>query len=472
MSRRDLVAFDSKIILDQSAADITQLCYLGLHQYAKENNLIGRSRPLIDIHNMNSQAIRRLYFRLTVACIKEIIGSTHLTHGDDVQQVNYLNVHHYRNLRLYGLLDRKMFVAWQTDEDGSGRAYSVPIAVWPESIRMPDAHLLRGHQPINDIFNALSVRTRAILELGGEIFENHLRTALQYLPEDGLPTHVQYDTVNRRRIKNIAINLSLFELPYFAQYSGNLELPRHIESVMWFRSDIWPLIQTLMNEEVREHFVYVASNFPGPYAIQTKARDIEQSRAEQQRRERMRQQAEAEHGRNVETLRDRLVSALGRPPRMGRNARELDDEVTCPHCLTPVGPNTNDECECGRFRRFSPLTTPVAEPDEEPEFCDACGEEIGDCMCDEWCYDCDHHIDECTCGIEVEEDPDAPILICTNCRERVGDCECTGLQHVVVPIAPNMVVSQTEINEDLDVLRRRVHEALGIRLDPPQEEEE
>jgi len=95
--------FDLGPMVGKVQKDIINLCYLGLHQHAKENKLIGRSRPLLN-DDMTPYYIRRLFFRLTVACVQQMIGSVNWDHGGTPQQVNYINVGGYKVLRLYGCL--------------------------------------------------------------------------------------------------------------------------------------------------------------------------------------------------------------------------------------------------------------------------------------------------------------------------------------------------------------------------------
>jgi len=511
------ISVDTDNILSQSRADIHQLCYLGLHQYAKENKLIGRSRPLIDIMSMGDQAIRRLYFRLTVACIKEIVGTTHFTHGDRSDQVNYLNVHQYRKLRLYGLLDKDMFVAWQDDDLESARQIS-PIAYWPDNIRNNDSALLIGHQGIDDIFNDLGIRTRATLELGGASFRRHLRHALRLMPEGGLPKHVQHDPSNRRKVRNIAISINLFESPHFHMLGHTVELPQHIEKVTEFCDTLYPLIQTLQGDEAREHFVYVAKNYPGPHAISTRQREIQNSRRETERRDRLQEQETVNRTAHIELMRERMLTTLGGPPQLGRNARTLTDAM-CPHCNTQVGPNEDDECTCRRYRRHVAIRTDEWQQVTR-DTCENCGERDNECACiDNQCDGCNRPLDFCNC--EVEQDLAAPMLdlpppmehrcrechnydvpihiatglcepcfentqtqqnhpqgtpiaICVNCNEQLGDCTCPNRQ--LGRMDPGLVADILDPLEDTpaDVreLRRRVSEALGLRIARETEGEE
>jgi len=477
MYDRDITV-DTDNILSQSRADIHQLCYLGLHQYAKENKLIGRSRPLIDIMNMGDQAIRRLYFRLTVACIKEIVGTTHFAHGDRSDQVNYLNVHQYRKLRLYGLLDKDMFVAWQDDDLESARQIS-PVAYWPDNIRRGDRALLIGHQSIDDIFDDLGIRTRATLELGGDSFRLHLRHALRFMPEGGLPKHVQHDPNNRRRVRNIALSINLFENPHFHMLGSNIELPQHIEKVTEFCDTLYPLIQILQGDEAREHFVYVAKNYPGPHAISTKQREIQTSRRETERRERLQEQETVNRAAAVETMRERMLTTLGGPPQLGRNARTLAEAI-CPHCNTEVGPTEGDECQCRRYRRMFTVQDDhtQADPQPDPATCEECGEWDYECTCedDEHCYNCDRHLGYCLC--DADHNPqitpeDTAIAICTNCNEQLPHCTCPNRQlgQMDPGLIADVLRQDATAPENIQELRRRVQEALGVRITTEGEED-
>lgn len=513
------IAVDTDNILAQSRADIHQLCYLGLHQYAKENKLIGRSRPLINIMDMGDQAIRRLYFRLTVACIKEIVGTTHFTHGGRSDQVNYLNVHQYRKLRLYGLLDKDMFVAWQDDDLESARQIS-PIAYWPDNLRNNDRALLLGHLGIDDIFDDLGIRTRATLELGGDSFRRHLRHALRFMPEGGLPKHVQTDPGNRRKVRNIAININLFESPHFHTLGNSIELPQHIEKVTEFCDTLYPLIQTLQGDEAREHFVYVAKNYPGPHAISTRQREIQTSRRETERRDRLQEQETINRTAHIELMRERMLTTLGGPPQLGRNARTLTDAM-CPHCNTEVGPNEGDQCTCRRYRRHVAIRTDEWQQVTR-ETCESCGEWEEECACiDNQCTDCNRPLDFCHCGdnhgtpdldhIHVDEPDNMPrcrncnnydvpihiatglcepcfteththanypegtaIAICVNCDEQLPHCTCP--QRTPGRIDPGLVAGildpLDDAPEDVRELRRRVSEALGLRIARETEGEE
>lgn len=320
MSRRKGPEINFNPLLGQVQCDISFLCYLGLHQYAKENKLIGRSRPMIT-KELDLTKQRRLNFRLLVACIQQIVGSTHITHGEREEQINYVNVGNYAQLRLYGLLDRDIF-AIDTGPTSSLTGY------WPHQLAHEDVRLLKQQAEIDTLLESLSYNVRAILEIGGPMFVEHLRNALSYIPEEliELSPHQQRHPKERMRVKNLSLNLQLVESrPYryltpqpgpdrfapVAHQPGFVDVPCHIERLLYFKHTLWPWVQELAKPEAREAFKYVSDNFPSMPAIQLKITKIRQSTAEQERREREAEEAQEEREQAQARLRERLTATYG-----------------------------------------------------------------------------------------------------------------------------------------------------------------
>ena len=332
MSRKG-PAIDFNPLLQEVRSNINFLCYLGLHQYAKQHKLIGRSRPMIT-KELDNTMQRRLNFRLIVACIQQIIGETHLTHGEREEQINYVNVGNYAQLRLYGLLDRDVF-AIDTSKTSSLTGY------WPHQFGSDDIEALKQQAEIGTIFDDLSYNVRAIIEIGGDIFTKHLRDALSYIPDEliDLKPHQQRHPRERMRVKNLSLNLQLVETrPYrhltqpardldparrhpVERMPGFIDVPCHIERLLYFKDTLWPWVQELSKPEAREAFGYVSENFPGMQAIQVKIAKIRQSAAEQERREREVETAREEREQAQALLRERLIATYGEDA-----VRDVDDE--------------------------------------------------------------------------------------------------------------------------------------------------
>ncbi|MCK5291833.1 MAG: hypothetical protein KAR39_07445 [Thermoplasmata archaeon] len=312
---------DFNPLLEKVQRDISFLSYLGLHQYAKQQRLIGRSRPMIT-KDMDFVMQRRLNFRLLVACIQQIVGRTHYDHGNRIEQVNYVNVGNYAQLRLYGLLDREMY-ALDTDADTTLTGW------WPGQLNRIDVELLSSPASMDTIEEQLSYNTRATIEIGGETFLKHMRDALRFIVDQGeIAPHSQRDPRNRMRIKNLSLNLQLIETrpyetnrttrhlpagPHTGAMVGFVDVPCHIERLLHFRDTVWPWVQRLSTPEAKEAFKYVKQNYPGMQAVTIKIREIRSSVQETQRREREAEAARAEREVAQAQLRERLVNTYGEP---------------------------------------------------------------------------------------------------------------------------------------------------------------
>lgn len=333
MSRRG-PEIDFNPLLEKVQRDISFLSYLGLHQYAKQQKLIGRSRPMIT-KDMDFVMQRRLNFRLLVACIQQIVGRTHYDHGNRIEQVNYVNVGNYAQLRLYGLLDREMF-ALDTDADTTLTGW------WPGQLNHTDVEVLGSPASIDTMTEQLSYNARATIEIGGETFLDHMRTALRFInmnPE--ITPHSQRDPRNRMRVKNLSLNLQLIETrPYETNLAtrrrmtaqtgtninvGFVDVPCHIERLLHFRDTVWPWVQRLSTPEAKEAFKYVKQNYPGMQAITIKIREIRTSVQETLRREREADEAREERERAQAQLRERLITTYGEP--VPEEERAVDDTV-------------------------------------------------------------------------------------------------------------------------------------------------
>ncbi len=332
MSRRG-PSIDFNPLLEQVQRDISFLSYLGLHQYAKGQKLIGRSRPMIT-KDMDFVKQRRLNFRLLVACIQQIVGRTHFDHNGRVEQINYVNVGNYAQLRLYGLLDRDMY-ALDTTTDSTLTGW------WPSQLSYNDTELLGSTASMDTIEEQLSYNARATLEVGGHTFVDHMRRAFRFIPDDltHMAPHSQRDPRNRMRVKNLSLNLQLIESRSYNTGSahiqtlnpgrdvlrgttpGFVDVPCHIERLLHFRDVLWPWIQALSTPEAREAFGYVKENYPGVQAVQVKTREIRNSVMEIQRREREADDERAQRETDQAQLRDRLVATYGEPV-----AQEINDE--------------------------------------------------------------------------------------------------------------------------------------------------
>ena len=326
---------DFNPLLRKVQDDINLLCYLGLHQYAKDNKLIGRSRPMIT-PELDFLMQKRLNFRLVVACIQQIVGNKTYQLGDREEQINYVNVGEYSVLRLYGFLDKDIFSIKTTDR-------STLTSWWPEQFAIGDRERLRSPAPLETFHDDLSYNARACLEIGGEIFTNHLRNALKYIPMDLIEfkPHAQRDPKNRMSVKNIAVPLRLVEQKQFGRMRhlirtrdavpspNTVFIPTHIEQLLHFRHVLWPWIQSLQTTNVREAFRYVADNFPSLHAIQMKIRSIRESTAERERRERLLEEDNTRREEAREQLRTRLVATYGEPVPVEEQA--IDHEVGGDH---------------------------------------------------------------------------------------------------------------------------------------------
>lgn len=334
MSRRG-PSIDFNPLLVKVQNDINFLCYLGLHQYAKEHKLIGRSRPMITT-DLDFMMQKRLNFRLVVACIQQIVGGKTFFHGGREEQINYVNVGEYSMLRLYGLLNRDMFAIDTTDKN-------CLTGYWPHQFAYADIERLRTEAPISTFEQNLTYNTRAAMEVGGETFTNHLRAALRYIPNDLIEfaPHQQRDPKNRMNVKNLAIPLRLMEDRHFhirenqrfrqtlqpghnirLQGSNIVHIPSHIEQLLHFRHVSWPWIQSLNAPEARDAFTYIAGNFPSLHAIQMKIRKIRESQAERNRRIEEQELSDRRRQEAREELRDRLLATYGE--------REMDPVMATP----------------------------------------------------------------------------------------------------------------------------------------------
>jgi len=336
---RDL-AIDFNPLLKKVQTDISLLCYLGLHQYAKENSLIGRSRPMID-PDMDFVKQKRLNFRLMVACLQQIIGTKTMTHRGRVEQVNYVNVGEYSMMRLYGLFDIDMF-AVRTEED---KCYS---GWWPQLLDARDFEPLRSPAPIEIIQQDLGYGSRAMIQVGGNIFAEKLRAAVRLMPRelDGFVPHQQRDPKNRMNVKNIAVQLKLIESKNYRTFRGQqrnagfggtvtqsihdmFNVPTHIEQLLHFRHVLWPWIQTLQTEEAKDAFAYVAQNYPSVHAVQLKMRQIRESTQERERLQRLQRERAEEQAEQREQLRERLLAIYGE--RRAETPEEVAEEGVAVH---------------------------------------------------------------------------------------------------------------------------------------------
>ena len=428
--------FDISPMVDKVQKDIINLCYLGLHQYAKENKLIGRSRPLLN-DGMTPYYIRRLFFRLTVACVQQMISTVEWPHGGRLDQVNYINVGGYKTLRLYGLLDREMFLV---DRDKM-------FPLWQSCVPSADWVHLSQERPFSEIEEFLQPSTRAIIEVGGEHFTKTLRSAMQYVrTEQDVKLHIQHEPKDRAKVRNIAIDLDLYEVPYVGRHGGNweavpgpghnitiptsngrLEIPCHIESIIHFRDDIYPFVNSLTGKEVREKFLYLTKNWPSGEAIQIKLKELQMSERERERRRaELEEETEVREGQ-LDQIRERFRVAFGdqRPGASAANMQEALVEAGHRPAPTPDPQDEDDE--------FVPCN--VCEGDWNQ--CDCCGEcesTDEDCTC--WqCGECNEHQDDCVCCEECDSYP----------------CQC--LEQEAVLVNPE--------EDNIELLRRKVHEVLG-----------
>jgi len=462
MSRRS--HFDISPMIDKVQKDITNLCYLGLHQYAKENKLIGRSRPLLN-DGMTPYYIRRLFFRLTVACVKQMIDTINWSHGERLEQVNYINVGGYTTLRLYGLLDREMFIV--------PRDKGYPL--WQGLIPSEDWVHLSQERPLGEITEFLSLPTRAVLEVGGERFTNTLRSAMQYIrDEEEVKLHIQYEPKDRFKVKNIAIDLELYELPYIGRgrgwervtaipnrHPGRVEVPCHIEKIIHFRNNIYPFVNDLSADEVRESFLYLVQNWPSGDAIQIKHRELQMSQEEVERIQRQQEEQEEARENEMEAIRERFRVAFGDQRGEQRTPEELAEALLN---RAAEGPGTETDLEHGdpvahdAVQQANIHLEDAMAEDEVPcnicegdwNQCDCCGdcESTGeDCTC--WqCGDCGEHTDECTCDQ------------CGTCGHE--ECRCCGECHELpCQCLEQEAVLTDEEESNIELLRRKVHDALG-----------
>lgn len=438
MSRRNPM-FDITPMVGKAEKDITTLCYLGLHQYAKENNLIGRSRPMLS-DDMTPYYIKRLFFRLTVACIKQMIDSNEMQHGDRMEQVNYLNVGGYKTLRLYGLLDVEMFVVRQT------KAHFRAFPLWHSAIPVEDKNHLVQDQPYHRLAAFVSQPTRALIEVGGTTFLQNLVEALRSINYNA-KLHVQFDPKNRQSVKNVAIDIPLFDRAYAA--NRNLEVPIHIERIMNFRDEIWPWVQEANEPGARSSMLYLTSNWPSTEAVNLKLKQLQREELE---RRRQAQEAETQgtaeapiehtaHNNQLNQLRERFRIHFG-DQRQGRAADfDLPDHIEAE--FVEEEPAEDDEYE------DIPTCIHCGEVDCECEFCEECGLNEHDCIC---CGECGYA--ECRC---------AELAIERATEERINENTANMTEEKRVSLQ-EMLQSGERIRqrrESLEALRRKVREALG-----------
>ena len=321
---------------------------------------------------------KRLNFRLMVACLQQIIGSKTMNHQGKIEQVNYVNVGEYSIMRLYGLLDKDMFAVY-TEED---KCYT---GWWPQQIDSRDWDPLRSPAPIDVLMPDLSYNTRAMFEVGGNIFAEKLRAAIRLIPRevDGFQPHQQRDPRNRLDVRNIAVNLKLIEYKHHnAVYRANrigyenernsVKVPTHIEQLLHFRHVLWPWIQTLQTEEARDAFTYVAQNFPSVHAVQMKMRHIRESQQERDRLLRLQRQRAEEQAQAREDLRDRLLAIYGERQRDTEEVQEnAEPQQIIPIADTHIGADepwtvTNNEMEA-RVRRVLGLPIETDDREDDPE---------------------------------------------------------------------------------------------------------
>jgi hypothetical protein len=376
------INLDFNPLLKKVQTDINFLCYLGLHQYAKENNLIGRSRPMIT-PELSFVKQKRLNFRLMVACLQQVIGSKTMEHNGRIEQVNYVNVGEYSTMRLYGLLDKDMFAVY-TEED---RCYT---GWWPQQLDSRDWDPLRSPAPIDVLMPDLNYNTRAMIEVGGNIFAEKLRSAIRLIPRevDGFQPHQQRDPKNRLDVRNIAVNLKLIEHKHHRTHyratglarehiQDAVKVPTHIEQLLHFRHVLWPWIQTLQTQEARDAFTYVAQNFPSVHAVQMKIRQIRESQQERERLMRLQQERAQEQEQAREDLRDRLLAIYGERQREPMGEAEAivmldhEDDAEFFRADTHIGADgpwtvTNNEMEA-RVRRALGLPIETDDDENDPE---------------------------------------------------------------------------------------------------------
>jgi hypothetical protein len=376
------INLDFNPLLKKVQTDINFLCYLGLHQYAKENNLIGRSRPMIT-PELSFVKQKRLNFRLMVACLQQVIGSKTMEHNGRIEQVNYVNVGEYSTMRLYGLLDKDMFAVY-TEED---RCYT---GWWPQQLDSRDWDPLRSPAPIDVLMPDLNYNTRAMIEVGGNIFAEKLRSAIRLIPRevDGFQPHQQRDPKNRLDVRNIAVNLKLIEHKHHRTHyratglarehiQDAVKVPTNIEQLLHFRHVLWPWIQTLQTQEARDAFTYVAQNFPSVHAVQMKIRQIRESQQERERLMRLQQERAQEQEQAREDLRDRLLAIYGERQREPMGEAEAivmldhEDDAEFFRADTHIGADgpwtvTNNEMEA-RVRRALGLPIETDDDENDPE---------------------------------------------------------------------------------------------------------
>ena len=486
MSRRRS-HFDITPMIDKVQKDIINLCYLGLHQYAKENKLIGRSRPLLN-EGMTPYYIRRLFFRLTVACVKQMIDTINWPHGERLEQVNYINVGGYKVLRLYGLLDKDMFLL-QRDKG---------FPLWQGCVPQDDWAHLSQERPLDEIEDFLTLPTRAVLEVGGDHFTKTLRSAMQYIrTEDDVRLHVQYEPKDRLRVRNVAIDLELYDLPYVGRgeawervtaipgrASGRLEVPCHIEKIVQFRDDIYPFVNSLTDETVREKFLYLTKNWPSGEAIQIRHKALQMSQRERERRQATIDAAAEEHDNQIEALRDRFQVHFGDQ----RPARETDPEVIAQTLRDAAteGPGTETDLEHGdpvadeAVQAAAAMDRPTLvdreldgvdqDPMPEPtEMCNICNGDWDQCDCcgdcntteDEctcWqCAECGEHNDECTCG-QCGACGHEECRCCAECNS--SPCQCLEREAALTE-EENVTLPDEQRQTAIERLRQQVNDVLG-----------
>jgi hypothetical protein len=372
-----------------------------------------------------------------------MIDTINWSHGDRVEQVNYINVGGYTTLRLYGLLDREMFIV--------SRNKGWPL--WQGLIPSEDWVHLSQERPIEEIREFLSLAARSVLEVGGEHFTNTLRSAMQHVRTDEeIKLHIQNEPKDRLKVRNIAIDLDLYELPYIGgvrgwqragaiptdRHAGRVEVPCHIEKIIDFRNNIYPFINNLTDIKVREDFVYLTKNWPSGDAVQLKHRELQMSQQEREQRERQEAEEVEAHEGQIEAIRDRFRVAFG-DQRGQQNAPEDLVEADDPE-QAPPDPAPEDEvapcriCQ-GDFEQCDCcLDCDNTEDNCNCWECGECGEHNDDCVCNH-CGTCGHHNEDCLCCSQCDAHP----------------CECQAADTILTN------QGQTAIEQ----LRQKVNDVLG-----------
>jgi hypothetical protein len=352
--------------------------------------------------------------------------------------VNYINVGGYTTLRLYGLLDREMFIV-QRDKG---------FPLWQGLIPSEDWVHLSQERSIEEVTEFLSLPTRAVLEVGGERFTNMLRSAMQHIrTEEDVKLHIQYEPKDRFKVRNIAIDLELYELPYIGGvhgwqrvralpggvHAGRVEVPCHIEKIIHFRNNVYPFVNNLTDTKVREDFMYLTENWPSGDAIQIKHRQLQMSQEERERRERQETEEVEAHEGQLEAIRERFRVAFG-DQRPAASAADMEEALI----------------EAGhRPAADQPDPTP-----DDPDQCGICQGQADNCGC---CYECNSTADDCQCWQcdecgEHEDD----CVCCGECN--LHDCRCPEREAVLVEPADS---ADEQKQREIEQLRQRVSNVLG-----------